>query len=897
MAINPIVQAANPNTLFSFSNTSNATDPNFVTMTIVSNPTNFWTNAKGDSAWQNSTAPTNWSTGVVPNAAGKIVTFDDGHYSGPQNVNLGGVVTVGIVNFNSTPTVTLSSGQLNLDNSGSAAVISDTKGTHTIAVPLGDGPAGVNIGVTNAGDSLNFSGGVSINGPIGASGAGTITFSGSIGNASALQRRRPRHSGSQRRQHRNERKYHRLRRNSSTQAYQCPLNQQPRSHRYRQRLPSRRGVGTEHNAAAITTGNIVLQDTATPTPGPVTLALGITGDVFTYSGALSGPGSLTLNNGTMTLTGVSNISGNVTINGGNLIVGAANAYTATNTAVGPNTTLTISPGDSFTGPATLNGNSTFNFVGTGTSTFPDNNIALSATAVSGNPAILISSGSEASEYGGVITFNASGTSVIALEDSTSPTNTVAISLNSSTTNFAGTGTALIPAGDAVRFTNGGGTATNALPFGVTFDVDGSSLTRTGNYRCAGIVMGALTDVTVPKGNLGGQTNTPGVANLYTVGGFPANPRPSWRHSLPMPLMEEPTAVAGGTTALTVVGGTLTLTGASTNTGPMTVNGAGAALVLDYVGSLATNTFAATAGTLRINGAIANPAAVLNASGTGTIIVGNNNDNPNGSPTGAPSPRNVGSVVVGTGGTVALANSVNGQTNRNLLIVGSPTTAGVTTFSGGTLDMGTNDMIIKEAGSTTGGGTELTTLNAAASTALNGSGGIWTGPGLTSSAAQSANNPRRNTGLGIVVNDTNQSGSVSGTPLFTTFAGQPVADGDVLVKYTYFGDALLTGHVNSADYIQIDNGFNSGGTLKGWYNGDFNYDGVINGDDYALIDNAYNTQGTAFPTISSAGPAEMIATNTDQIAGASSSSVPEPTTLGMLGIGAAGLMMRRRRKHA
>ncbi len=120
---------------------------------------------------------------------------------------------------------------------------------------------------------------------------------------------------------------------------------------------------------------------------------------------------------------------------------------------------------------------------------------------------------------------------------------------------------------------------------------------------------------------------------------------------------------------------------------------------------------------------------------------------------------------------------------------------------------------------------------------------------------------------------------------------------MLVKYTYAGDADLSGTVNASDYIQIDTGFASGGTLKGWYNGDFNYDGTINGDDYTLIDNAFNTQGTTSFAGISAGPAEMIASNTDQIAGASSSAVPEPTTLSFVGIGAAGLLKRRRRRSS
>jgi autotransporter-associated beta strand protein len=177
------------------------------------------------------------------------------------------------------------------------------------------------------------------------------------------------------------------------------------------------------------------------------------------------------------------------------------------------------------------------------------------------------------------------------------------------------------------------------------------------------------------------------------------------------------------------------------------------------------------------------------------------------------------------------------------------------------------------------------INTQLTTGFNGGG--WNGAsGIVSTDA--ATDTTHLTTLGILLNDNG-----SGTPLYgangsigALFNGVAPLDGDVLVKATYYGDANLSGIVDGTDYGRIDNGFLSGGTLTGWYNGDFNYDGVINGSDYTLIDNAFNSQGVSL--------ASQIATPTAELGG-STSAVPEPTTLGLLGISAIGLLGRRRRK--
>jgi hypothetical protein len=164
-----------------------------------------------------------------------------------------------------------------------------------------------------------------------------------------------------------------------------------------------------------------------------------------------------------------------------------------------------------------------------------------------------------------------------------------------------------------------------------------------------------------------------------------------------------------------------------------------------------------------------------------------------------------------------------------------------------LDLGSNDMIVHN--------NTLASIVGEIYQGFNASGTPLTGNGLTSSAAASTSN----TALGAEAN-------TSGTgALVTTFDGQTVTSTDILVKYTYFGDADLSGTINATDYQLIDNGFNTGGTPNGWFSGDFNYDGVVNGDDYTLIDNAFNTQGNAsFAAVS----AQPLASNAAMIFGAS-----------------------------
>jgi hypothetical protein len=136
--------------------------------------------------------------------------------------------------------------------------------------------------------------------------------------------------------------------------------------------------------------------------------------------------------------------------------------------------------------------------------------------------------------------------------------------------------------------------------------------------------------------------------------------------------------------------------------------------------------------------------------------------------------------------------------------------------GGKLDLGDNKMIVDYSGASPIGSWTGSAYDGITGLIQSGrNGGAWNGNGIITSAA---------------------SGD------FTTL-GVAEIGGDVVVKFTYGGDANLDGKLNVDDYGLID--FNIPLGTKGWINGDFNYDGKINVDDYGIIDFNIGIQGPAF----------------------------------------------------
>jgi hypothetical protein len=227
------------------------------------------------------------------------------------------------------------------------------------------------------------------------------------------------------------------------------------------------------------------------------------------------------------------------------------------------------------------------------------------------------------------------------------------------------------------------------------------------------------------------------------------------------------------------------------------------------------------------------------------------------------PTTMGLVATGTAqvtlpGTATLAGLlVNGDAKVSLtgtapqfLILNPASLNDVGIADNGTVDLGENDVIVNAAS-----GADATTLlpaitalvgNARNTTWFDGSiDRNWGGTGITSAAAK--NDTTTQTGISIVRNI-----DAFGNPIQTEWpagSGQTVNANSILLKYTFNGDANVTGDINSLDYALIDGGFLSQSTsspLGGYSNGDFDFNGAVNSLDYALIDGAFLGQNTHVP---------------------------------------------------
>ncbi len=243
---------------------------------------------------------------------------------------------------------------------------------------------------------------------------------------------------------------------------------------------------------------------------------------------------------------------------------------------------------------------------------------------------------------------------------------------------------------------------------------------------------------------------------------------------------------------------------------------------------------------------------------------------------------LGSVFTGGSTYVALSASVSAtafqenslSVDGNVTIPQNGTSTGTskvgTLAVGGKLDLTNNKMIVTSGSVGSWTGSNYSGVTGLIASGRNG--GAWNGNGIVTSQTAAAG-PNGLTTLAVAM-----AGSVGKA----SFGGQAVSPTDVLVMYTYDGDANLDGKIDADDYFQIDSNYNKPASTLGYFKGDFDYNGRIDGDDYFMIDSNYVAQGGAFSA-------------SEPVMGDGVQMVPEPGCFGVVLVG-LGVGSRRRRSN-
>jgi hypothetical protein len=163
-------------------------------------------------------------------------------------------------------------------------------------------------------------------------------------------------------------------------------------------------------------------------------------------------------------------------------------------------------------------------------------------------------------------------------------------------------------------------------------------------------------------------------------------------------------------------------------------------------------------------------------------------------------------------------------------------------------------------------------------------GHWNGAtGLNSSTA--ATDASGATGIGY---------ATAGFLSKSSFKGvSPLSGTDVLVRYTYYGDADLSGATTLDDFTLFLIGLQNGGTT--WVQGDFDYSGLTTLDDFNLFLRGYQQQGAPLEALESLidGTTLNAAERSNMLAALQ--AIPEPNVAMLLTFASAGVFISRSRK--
>jgi hypothetical protein len=235
-------------------------------------------------------------------------------------------------------------------------------------------------------------------------------------------------------------------------------------------------------------------------------------------------------------------------------------------------------------------------------------------------------------------------------------------------------------------------------------------------------------------------------------------------------------------------------------------------------------------------------------------------------------------ITGTGATTILNSTLQLSPGGGTSMMG-----GLTLAFGAGLDISNNPLVINYG---VGNPSPITTLKGYIAAGYNN--GAWNGPGIFSSSVAAMNAAHG----GVAVYAVGYANSSD-----AAVAGDHFAPGTVVIEPAIAGDANLDGVVNFTDYQLFAS--NLGGANTAWDQGDFDNGGTTDFADFRLLaanfDNSTTLDSGDFNVMNAYAMSQgyTMAANSGET-GFSLTALPEPGSIGIVGI-ASFLLGRRRRR--